>query len=59
MNQFDLLGAVLFLFNKVKLDDASWLVSVDADDGAERSLEFCVRSIVPDMVAGSGPANTP
>lgn len=59
MNQFDLLGAVLSLFNKVKLDDASWLVSVDADDRAERSLEFCVLSIVPDMVAGSGPANTP
>jgi len=59
MNQFDLLGAVLSLFNKVKLDDTSWLVSIDADDGAERSLEFCVLSIVPDMVAGSGPASTP
>ncbi len=59
MNQSDLLGAVLSIFDLEKLDDASWLVSVDADGGTEGSLEFNVISVVPDLVAGSGPAHTP
>lgn len=59
MNQSDLLGAVLSIFDQEKLDDASWLVSVDADGGTEGSLEFDVLSIVPDVVAGSGPSHTP
>ncbi|KAB1717554.1 hypothetical protein FNE62_29270 [Klebsiella pneumoniae] len=59
MNQSGLLGAILSIFNKEKFDDASWLVSIDADGGTEGSLEFDVLSIVPDVVAGPGPAHTP
>lgn len=59
MDQSDLLGAVLTILHKVKLDDSSWLVCIDANGWTEGSFDFHVFSIVPHMVAGASPAHTP
>lgn len=59
MDQSDLLGAVLSVLHEIKLDDSSWLVCIDRNDGTERSLDFDVFSVVPHVVAGSSPAHTP
>lgn len=42
-----------------ELYDASGLVDVDAYGGAGRQLDIHVLAVVPDLIAGAGPADAP